>query len=109
MIDLGYTFLSPSCSPVDAGSPVWLEALSYISLAITTFFLVEIPLALWAFGLQYYNPRGPVLHAGLHVFDALIIVTTFILEVVLKGKEREFAGLLIVLRLWRLVKLVGGK
>jgi hypothetical protein len=31
-----------------------------------------------------------------------------ILEVVLKGKEREVAGLLIVLRLWRIVKLVSG-
>jgi hypothetical protein len=28
--------------------------------------------------------------------------------VVLKGKEREVAGLLIVLRLWRIVKLVSG-
>ena len=47
-------------------------------------------------------------HAGLHLFDSLIIVTTFVLEVILKGRERELAGLLIVLRLWRLVKLVGG-
>lgn len=31
------------------------------------------------------------------------------LEVILKGKERELAGLLIILRLWRLLKLVGGK
>jgi len=35
-------------------------------------------------------------------------LTTFILEVILRGKERELAGLLIILRLWRLVKLVGG-
>lgn len=27
----------------------------------------------------------------------------------MKGRERELASLLIVLRLWRLVKLVGGK
>jgi hypothetical protein len=66
-------------------------------------------LAIWAFGLRYYNPFGPVLHATLHLFDAAIIMTTFVLEVVLKGKERELASLLIILRLWRLIKLVGGE
>lgn len=30
------------------------------------------------------------------------------LEVILRGRERDLAGLLIVLRLWRLVKLVQG-
>ena len=54
------------------------------------------------------NPFGPTPHAGLHAFDALVIVTTFTLEVALRGKEKELAGLLIILRLWRLVKLVGG-
>lgn len=45
----------------------------------------------------------------LHLFDAIIILTTFVLEFVLKGRELELASLLIVLRLWRLVKLVGGE
>jgi hypothetical protein len=71
-------------------------------------FLVEIPLTLWALGAQYLNPFGPVPHAGLHLFDSIIILTTFVLEVILRGKEAELAGLLVVLRLWRLVKLVGG-
>lgn len=75
---------------------------------ITTFFLVEIPATLWALGPKFYNPRGRVPHASLHLFDAFVILTTFILEVVLRGRERELASLLIILRLWRLVKLVGG-
>jgi len=54
------------------------------------------------------NPFGSAPHASLHAFDALVIVTTFTLEVVLRGKEQELVGLLIILRLWRLVKLVGG-
>lgn len=103
-----YTFLSLECNPADPHSPQWLEVLAHISLAITILFLIEIPMALWAFGLQYYNPFGHLTHASLHLFDAGIIVTTFILEVILKGRERELAGMLIVLRLWRLVKLVGG-
>jgi len=54
------------------------------------------------------NPFGTVTHAALHAFDAIVILTTFTLEFVLGGKEQELAGLLIILRLWRLVKLVGG-
>lgn len=71
--------------------------------------MVEIPLTIFAIGWKHYNPFGPVQHASLHLFDATIIVVTFVLELILRGKERELAGLLIVLRLWRLVKLVGGK
>lgn len=62
-----------------------------------------------AFGPQYYNPLGHITHAAPHLFDAAIIVTPFILEVVVKGRERELAGMLIVLHSWRLVKLVGGE
>lgn len=107
--DLSYTFLSPGC-PSEGGpeSPAWLEVLSQISLVITTLFLIEIPLTLWALGPQFMNPFGPVPHASLHAFDAIIILTTFTLEFVLRGKEKELAGLLIILRLWRIVKLIGG-
>ncbi|KAF9483893.1 hypothetical protein BDN70DRAFT_850896 [Pholiota conissans] len=108
LADLAYSFLSPTCAPPGEDSPEWLEILSHISLAITTLFLVEIPLTLWALGVEYLNPFGPIPHAGLHLFDSIIILTTFILEAILRGKEQELAGLLVVLRLWRLVKLVGG-
>ncbi|TDL27382.1 hypothetical protein BD410DRAFT_782469 [Rickenella mellea] len=108
LADLSYTFLSEDCRSSTEEEPQWLEVLAHISLAITTFFLIEIPLTLFAFGPQFYNPVTGVPHASLHLFDALIILVTFVLEVVLKGRERELAGLLIVLRLWRLVKLVGG-
>jgi hypothetical protein len=106
LADLTYTFLSTECPAPE--NPDWLEILAHISLAITTLFLIEIPLTLWALGIQHLNPFGPVPHASLHLFDAIIILTTFALEVFLGGKEQELAGLLIILRLWRLVKLVGG-
>ncbi|KAJ6596790.1 hypothetical protein DFH09DRAFT_904888 [Mycena vulgaris] len=109
LADLGYAFLHESCTPpAGPGAPLWLSVLSHISLGITAFFLLEIPLTLWALGPRFYNPFGTVPHGALHAFDAFIIVTTFVLEVVLKGREQELAGLLIILRLWRLVKLVGG-
>ncbi|KAH9050727.1 hypothetical protein EDB84DRAFT_1258819 [Lactarius hengduanensis] len=109
LVDLAYTLLSSDCE-LSGGpdAPAWLEVLSLISTVITTLFLVEIPLTIWSLGLEFYKPHGRVPHASLHLFDATIIVTTFVLEVVLKGSERELAGLLITLRLWRLLKLVGG-
>jgi len=106
LADLAYTFLTPDCPAPE--SPEWLEVFAHISLVITTLFLIEIPLSLWALGFQHLNPFGPAPHASLHLFDALVIVTTFTLEVTLRGKEQELAGLLVILRLWRLVKLVGG-
>ncbi|KAI9446415.1 hypothetical protein H4582DRAFT_2124870 [Lactarius indigo] len=108
LVDLAYTLLSSDCETSGApGAPAWLEVLSLISTVITTLFLIEIPLTVWSLGLEFYKPHGQVPHASLHLFDATIIVTTFVLEVVLRGKERELAGLLIALRLWRLLKLVG--
>lgn len=109
LADLGYSFLSEGCEPPEGpNAPIWLNVLAHVSLAITTLFLVEIPVTLWASGPEYYNPFGRVTHATLHLFDALVIVITFVLEVILRGKEQELASLLIILRLWRLVKLVGG-
>jgi voltage-gated hydrogen channel 1 len=111
LIDLSYTFLIQPCATPgnpEEDAPVWLEILSHISLGITTLFLIEIPLAVWAFGFGFYNPT--VTRAGgWHILDATVIAGTFTLEVILRGKERELASLLILLRLWRLVKLVGGK
>jgi len=110
LVDLGYTLLTSDCDTAGAvKAPSWLEVLALISTIITTLFLVEIPLTLWSLGFEFYSPRGRFPHATLHIFDAVIIVTTFVLEVVLRGRERELAGLLIILRLWRLLKLVGGE
>ncbi|KAI0375043.1 hypothetical protein BV20DRAFT_961301 [Pilatotrama ljubarskyi] len=109
LADLAYTFLSEDCAPIEGpDTPLWLNILANLSLVITSLFLVEIPVTIWALGIQYYNPAGPVTHASLHFFDAVVILTTFILEVGLRGRERELASLLVILRLWRLVKLVQG-
>ncbi|KAI0082740.1 hypothetical protein K474DRAFT_1681140 [Panus rudis PR-1116 ss-1] len=109
LADLAYTVLSESCTPIEGpDAPTWLNVLSHISMVITIIFLTEIPVTLWALGVNFYNPFSGTLHASLHLFDAFIIVTTFVLEVALKGRERELVSLLIILRLWRLVKLVGG-
>lgn len=110
LADLVFTVLSDTCEPPEGpDAPLWLNILAHLSLAITSLFLAEIPVTLWAMGPKFYNPLGSVPHAGLHLFDSCIILTTFVLEIILRGREQELAGLLIVLRLWRLVKLVGGE
>ncbi|PIL24133.1 transporter [Ganoderma sinense ZZ0214-1] len=109
LADLTYTFLSEDCTPIEGpDAPWWLGVLAHVSLAITTLFLVEIPASIWALGARKFNPFSGQPHAALHFFDAIVIITTFVLEVILRGRERELASLLVVLRLWRLVKLVQG-
>lgn len=111
LADLGYTFLSEDCR-LQEEEPLWLTALAFTSLAITSLFLIEIPLHIYTFGFKFYNPLAKnekaTVHSSLHFLDASVIIVTFILEVFLKGRERELAGLLILLRLWRLIKLVSG-
>ncbi|KAL0141060.1 hypothetical protein V8B55DRAFT_1512668 [Mucor lusitanicus] len=67
------------------------EMAEVISIVICFLFLVECLLSLVAFGPKYYLP---------------VVTTTLVLEVGLKGKEREVAGLLIILRSWRVVKII---
>ncbi|KAF8580912.1 hypothetical protein K439DRAFT_1654225 [Ramaria rubella] len=97
LVDLSYSFLSDSCSPESAEPPLWLEILSYASLAITIIFVVELILFAWAFGPRYYSPFESI----LHFCDGSVIIMTFVVEVILKGRERELASLLILFRLIR--------
>ncbi|KAG0260948.1 hypothetical protein BGZ95_004326 [Linnemannia exigua] len=87
------------------GAQWFLELLSHISLGIVSFFVLEIILKIYAFGLGYFWTSNP--HGILHLADALIIIISFLLEVFLTGAEKELGSLLIIFRLWRIVKLTG--
>lgn len=76
-------------------------------MGISCVFLLELPPSLWALGLEYYNPWSDVPHSAFHLFDALIIIINFTI-LFLQGPAQELVGLLIILRLWRLIKLLGG-
>lgn len=85
---------------------VWYLALfSHLSLAIVSLFMFEILLKLFAFGPRYFWRGTP--HWVLHLIDAVIIMTSFMLEIFLHGVSQELSSLLIVFRLWRVVKLTG--
>ncbi|KAK8180465.1 hypothetical protein HDK77DRAFT_486861 [Phyllosticta capitalensis] len=76
-----------------------LEALGIVSLVFSCLFMVELAASLWAFGLEY-------LKKPFHVFDAVIILTSFILDILLRGVIEEVASMIIILRAWRLIKIV---
>ena len=46
------------------------------------------------------------LHSWFHIFDALVIVASFLIDVLTRGVVEEVASLVIILRLWRFVKII---
>ncbi|KAF9332887.1 hypothetical protein BG006_004223 [Podila minutissima] len=88
----------------DSKEAQWiLELFANISLGIVTFFVFEILLKLYAFGPGYFWKGQPM--GLLHLADAIIIIVSFLMEVFLSGAEQELGSLLIIFRLWRLIKL----
>eukprot|EP01084_Bolivina_argentea_P103077 184659_1 len=79
-----------------------IHELVYVSISILGVFLIELSLQMYAFGIKEWASEC------LHVFDFIIVSTTFILEIVMHGNERveSMVGLLIVFRLWRLVRVI---
>ncbi|KAI8340059.1 hypothetical protein BC941DRAFT_371861 [Chlamydoabsidia padenii] len=110
LLQILYTFfhecqMNPlMAEPIHNGWLISFEAAETISIVITCLFMLECTLSLVAFGPQYYFPGTE--HWKLHLFDIVVVVSTFVLDIVLRGKEREVAGLLIIFRLWRIVKVM---
>lgn len=75
------------------------EALGIVSLAFSCLFMLELSVSIWAFGRAFFKSR-------FHVFDAVVIVLGFVVDVVLKGVLEEVGSLVVVLRLWRVFKII---
>ncbi|KAM5199881.1 voltage-gated hydrogen channel 1 isoform 1-T4 [Hipposideros larvatus] len=75
----------------------------YMSIAILTFFMMEIFFKLYVFRLEFF-------HHKFEILDAVVVVVSFILDIVLLFQEHEFEalGLLILLRLWRVARIING-
>ncbi|XP_076876565.1 voltage-gated hydrogen channel 1 [Brachyhypopomus gauderio] len=75
----------------------------YLSLALLTFFMVELIVKLYAFRLEFFKHK-------FEVFDGIVVVVSFVLDIVYISKEDAFdgMGLLILLRLWRVARIVNG-
>ncbi|CAI9564049.1 unnamed protein product [Staurois parvus] len=79
------------------------EIFHYLSISVLSFFLLEIAGKLYAFRLEFF-------HHKFEVFDAVIVIISFIIDVVYITREDVFSavGLLILLRLWRVARIVNG-
>ncbi|XP_069475640.1 voltage-gated hydrogen channel 1 [Ambystoma mexicanum] len=75
----------------------------YLSMSILSFFLIELFFKVYAFRAEFF-------HHKFEVMDAVVIVVSFVLDVVYISREDVFnaVGLLILLRLWRVARIING-
>ncbi|XP_030846823.1 voltage-gated proton channel isoform X2 [Strongylocentrotus purpuratus] len=79
------------------------NVLHYISIGILSIFMIELLIKIPVFRMEFFRSK-------LEVFDGIIIVISFVLDVVSLIYEEQFAvlQLLVLLRLWRIVRVVNG-
>lgn len=79
------------------------HVLHYCSIAILSVFLVEIAVRLFVLRLEIFKHK-------LELFDSVVIIVSFVLDVVYRTKEDAMngVGLIVVLRLWRVGRIVNG-
>lgn len=75
----------------------------YMSIAILTFFMIEVFFKIFVFRLEFF-------HHKFEILDSVVVLVSFVLDIVLLFREHEFEalGLLILLRLWRVARIING-
>ncbi|XP_045441548.1 voltage-gated hydrogen channel 1 isoform X2 [Pipistrellus kuhlii] len=75
----------------------------YISIAILTFFMVEVSFKIFVFRWEFFYHKFEIL-------DSVVVVVSFVLDIVVLFQEHELEalGLLILLRLWRVARIING-
>ncbi|KAI0473015.1 hypothetical protein GGR56DRAFT_677051 [Xylariaceae sp. FL0804] len=74
-------------------------ALTTFSLVMSSIFMLELALSVFVEGLKYFS-------SWFHCFDAFVIVGSFAVDLLEHGVAEEIASLVVVLRLWRFVKII---
>ncbi|XP_072103662.1 voltage-gated hydrogen channel 1 [Mobula birostris] len=79
------------------------QVFHYLSITILTVFILELAAKLYAFRLEFFWHKFEVL-------DGVIVIISFILDIVYISREDAFdgLGLLILLRLWRVARIING-
>lgn len=80
-----------------------VEVFHYMSFAILGFFIIEVFLKIFVYRLEFFYHKFEIL-------DAIVVVVSFVLDLVFLFKKHQFEalGLLILLRLWRVVRIING-
>lgn len=92
------------------------KALGVVSLVFSCLFMAELIACVWAFGLKYTSQSchghvdtdicGSYFKSKFHCFDATVILAGFVIDVCLKGVLEEAGSIVVILRLWRVFKIV---
>ncbi|XP_053107311.1 voltage-gated hydrogen channel 1-like [Hemicordylus capensis] len=79
------------------------KVLHYLSFLIVTLFLMEVAFKLFAYRLEFF-------HHTFEVLDVIVVIISFALDITVLVEERDFGGLgfLILLRLWRVARIING-
>ncbi|KAH3885178.1 hypothetical protein DPMN_009169 [Dreissena polymorpha] len=79
------------------------HVLHYCSIGILGFFLIETIVRICVFRCEFFKHK-------FEVFDAAVVVVSFVLEVVFRNSlgPESAVGLLVVLRLWRVARIING-
>ncbi|KAE8381877.1 hypothetical protein BDV26DRAFT_289078 [Aspergillus bertholletiae] len=99
IISLHVCELTKEGSHVAAGWGVTQEVLATIGLVFSCLFMLELTVTIFSFGKGYFSSK-------FHIFDALVIIVAFGVDVALHGVEEELGSLIVVLRLWRVFKII---
>ncbi|KAI1389722.1 uncharacterized protein F4822DRAFT_399459 [Hypoxylon trugodes] len=75
------------------------NGLTIFSLTLSSVFLVELLLSVFADGWGYFK-------SWFHSFDAFVIVAGFAVDLFEHNTAEEIASLIVILRLWRFVKII---
>lgn len=80
-----------------------VKAFHYMSFAILAFFMLEIFFKIFVFRLEFF-------HHKFEIMDTVVVVVSFVIDLILlfKNHHLEALGLLILLRLWRVARIING-
>ncbi|KAK4211098.1 ion transporter [Rhypophila decipiens] len=100
LADIFITLIACDLGKKDEEWIEWSEEILYfVGLVFSSLFLVELMASVWVFGTSFFKD-------WFHCFDAFIIITSFVVDILTRGIVEQIASLVIILRLWRLVKIV---
>jgi len=75
------------------------DVLDVVSLVFSCLFMAELLASVFAFGFSYFRSK-------FHIFDAVVIIAAFVVDVLLHGPVEEAGSLVVVGRLWRVFKII---
>jgi hypothetical protein len=85
---------------------IFMEIAHFASIAILTFFVIELIIRIYASGRDFWNIRK----RKMEYFDAFIVITSLIIDLYFLRVGKEILGeellLLFSFRLWRFVRIV---